>query len=92
MNLKSGLKYYISLRLINVSQDYEGGEDGDTFSTCSVVTLNDSILHLKQINRNLALVCIQQAQPETANIQGILDYNFQQLKNGIHEVLKVANL
>lgn len=74
-----------------IYQEYEGGEERGVFSTCSVIKLNDTLLHLKQINRHLALVCIQMQQ-EHACTQGIVDYNFQQLKHGIQEVLKVANL
>ena len=77
-----------------ILQDYEGGEERSAFSTCSCIKLNDTILHLKQINRSLALVCIQQVQQNNDQCldQGILDYNFLQLKQGIHEVLKIANL
>ncbi|XP_035705342.1 ras-related GTP-binding protein C isoform X2 [Folsomia candida] len=59
----------------------------DRHSQASIRLNNGTFLHLREVNRFLALVCI--LRDEAMEKQGMIDYNFAMFRNGIQKVFEV---
>eukprot|EP01087_Luapelamoeba_hula_P012311 TRINITY_DN3421_c0_g1_i1.p2 TRINITY_DN3421_c0_g1~~TRINITY_DN3421_c0_g1_i1.p2 ORF type:complete len:346 (+),score=57.90 TRINITY_DN3421_c0_g1_i1:77-1114(+) len=79
--------------VIDVSCIYgmKDGEEGLAYDdkTQSIIKLNNSmVLYLREVNRYLALVCL--LRKEHFDKHGLLNYNFQCLKQSLEEVFKTT--
>eukprot|EP01130_Rhizamoeba_saxonica_P004472 TRINITY_DN1828_c0_g1_i2.p1 TRINITY_DN1828_c0_g1~~TRINITY_DN1828_c0_g1_i2.p1 ORF type:complete len:346 (+),score=61.92 TRINITY_DN1828_c0_g1_i2:343-1380(+) len=78
--------------VIDISSIY-GAKDEGTIShdpeTQSIIKLNNgTVLYLREVNRHLALVC--HIREDKFEKHGLIDYNFECLKNAIKQVFEVG--
>uniref|UniRef100_A0A1I8HLD4 Ras-related GTP-binding protein D n=1 Tax=Macrostomum lignano TaxID=282301 RepID=A0A1I8HLD4_9PLAT len=76
--------------VVDVTTIYSEGQESDELGfsedTCSSIRLdNSTVLLLRGVDRHLALVCV--LREESMDRQGIIEYNFQRVRQGLQRVL-----
>lgn len=79
--------YYLTIHVFfahvfhNRSSDEAEQTSFDSNSSSTIKLNNNTVLYLREVNKFLALVCI--LREDNFDKQGVIDYNFNCLKDGI---------